>query len=320
MLLHKKGLLNYSKLIEMLCLVRRRLLSSTTSVAVNTIVGDIVPNAEGYYIDAYGRKLRKNENAKVPFFYDEDTFESYEQVMRTTAKPQYSTSWEDPKFPGWVQFMDSTGKRPYYVDMANPISGVRWAPPGDSELDVFKLEYDELNKPFASIPAEVMGASFARRASASVVDAGISIGVGMVFGALVYIDLGKLMEAGQGVGFSSLITFLARDAINLRERGTRSLGKQFMKLEIVKRDGTLPTRWNTAFRQFTLPMYILGPQLFFPQIVVLPIVELGMFLFTQRGWRLGDLVANTSVVDEQPDRAARFAEKCQREDADDAKD
>lgn len=273
-----------------------------------------------YATDAFGRRLRKNVHAKVPFYYDEDTFDSYEQVVTLTAKPQYSTSWEDAKFPGWVQFMDSTGKRPYYVDMANPIGQVTWAPPGDPALDIFKAEYEAATKPLQSVPVGVTGARFSRRSLAAMCDVGVSLGVGLAFGSLVYLDLGKLMEAGQGFGFATLVAFLARDAMNIRERGTRSLGKQLCKLEVVRRDGTLPTRWNTVGRQLPIPLYILGPQLLFPYIVALPIVELGMVLFTDKRTRLGDLVANTWVVEEQPDRAQRFAEKCKREDEDDAKD
>jgi hypothetical protein len=33
-----------------------------------------------YYVDVYGRKLLLHEGGKVPFYYDEDTFESSEQV------------------------------------------------------------------------------------------------------------------------------------------------------------------------------------------------------------------------------------------------
>jgi hypothetical protein len=81
------------------------------------------------------------------------------QVVTTKTKPMYATSWEDENFPGWVQFMDSSGKRPYYVNLANPISQVTWAPP--SKPGSFVLTY-VLLIPSYHMPSR-LGAPFTAR-------------------------------------------------------------------------------------------------------------------------------------------------------------
>jgi hypothetical protein len=78
-----------------------------------------------------------------------------------------------------------------------------------------------MNLPLRAVPEDLPGAGFGRRLLACAADVGVSIGVGLGFGLLVYLDLGKMMEAGQGMGFMSMISFLTRDAMNVPERGTR---------------------------------------------------------------------------------------------------
>ena len=275
------------------------------------------PSSE--FIDVYGRRLRlyKDPNAKKPsFYYDPETFDSYEQLLTTKEKPQYATDWVDPNFPGWVQYLDST-KRPYYVDRANPISQVLWTPPGERNRDIFAEELEKSRAPLKKVSEDIVGAPLGKRFAAFGIDVGLSLVGGSAFGLLVYADLGKMMAAAQGVGFSFWVFLMLRDSVF--ERGTRSLGKKMMKLEIVTSDGQLPSRWNTGFRQVYIPIY-LGAAFLMPYIVLLPITDLGLMLFTKRSSRLGDFIGRTRVISEQSDRAERFSEKCTREDADDAKD
>lgn len=277
-------------------------------------------NEDDIFTDVYGRKLKLFHDPlgkKQSFYYDPMTFDSFELLLTSKDKPQYATSWEDPNFPGWVQFIDASGKRPYYMDRANPLANVQWAPPSDPSRDIFAEELEQNKKPLTKVPDDLPGAPLGKRFAAFLVDIGLSLGAGAGFGLLVYLDLGRILDAAQGFGFSSWVFFMMRDSVF--ERGTRSPGKKVMGLEIVKMDGQLPTRWNTAFRQAYLPIYT-GATLLLPYIVLLPIADLGLVLFTKRSYRIGDLIGRTRVITEQTDREQRFKEKCSREDADDAKD
>ena len=290
---------------------RHRFLSTTTTVENG--------NNE-VFVDVYGRQLlmRKDKaGKKMPFYYDPVTFESYEQLLTSKEKPKYATSWEDERFPGWIQYMDATGKRPFYMDRANPLSQLKWAPPGEPDRDIFLEEQAKSRAPLTKVADDIPGAPVSKRLAAFGLDVGTSLGAGLGFGLLVYMDLGRIMDAAQGFGFSTWVFLMMRDSVF--ERGTRSLGKKWMGLEIVRMDGQLPTRWNTAFRQIYLPIYT-GATLLLPYIVLLPVIDLGLVLFTRRSYRIGDLIGRTRVIVEHPDREARFKEKCAKEDAEDAKD
>ena len=301
-----------------------RLLSSTSSISTldnnDNKQQVLIDDKQQIFVDVFGRRLLKHEDKsgkRMPFYYDPVTFDSYEQLVVSKERPQYATAWEDEKFPGWIQYMDSTGKRPFYVDRANPMSQISWAPPAEANRDIFGEEQEKSRLPLKMVAEDLPGAPVTRRLAAFAIDVGASLGTGMGFGLLVFLDLGRMMDAAQGVGFSTFVFILMRDSIF--ERGTRSPGKKLMKLEIVRTDGQLPTRWHTGFRQLYLPIYT-GAGLLLPYIVLLPIVDLGLVLFTKRSYRLGDIIGRTRVISEQPDREERFKEKCEREDADDAKD
>lgn len=92
-----------------------------------------------------------------------------------------------------------------------------------------------------------------------------------------------------------------------------------MKLEILKMDGSLPTRYNTCLRSAYLPIY--GGSIFLmPYILLLPVVDVALVLFTPKSLRLGDALGRTRVVVEGKDRSERMDEKIKREAADDLKD
>lgn len=229
--------------------------------------------------------------------------------------PQYATEWSDARFPDWVQYMEFQSKRPYYHNRAT--SETTWAPPDQPELDVFRGEIAAQAQALTMVPANAPLAALHKRFAAVGVDLALSFGGGVVFGGLVFLDIGSVLGASASVGFMTWGLFMARDMIF--ERGTRSPGKRLFRLEIVKVDGQLPSRWNTLFRQVYLPVYA-GFQLLMPYIFIFSAADLGLLLFTPKRQRLGDFIAQTRVIEELPDREARLAEKMKRDDEDDAKE
>lgn len=145
-----------------------------------------------------------------------------------------------------------------------------------------------------------------RRIAAAGIDIGLSFLGGGLFGLCVYLDMDNEAAAIPAIGFSAWVLFLGRDSII--ERGTRSPGKKLMKLEIVKTDGQLPSRWNTLGRQLYLPVY--GASAFLmPYIFFFAAADLGLMMFTPKTQRLGDFLGRTRVIDELPDRKERVKEK-----------
>jgi len=248
---------------------------------------------------------------KKEFEYDPRTFETRELVKYT--RPEYATAWKDDRFPEVVQFTEFNSKRPYYWNRAT--NAVSWAPPSDPNLDVFAKELAD--RRILKAVENPMPASLPRRAAAALVDVGAAFAFGTVFGTGVFLDLGRLGDALPSVGLAAWVAFVARDSVF--ERGTRSLGKRLLKLEIVKWNGQLPSRYNTAARNFYLPVYALAP-LAMPYFVLLPVVEMALLLFSPRSFRLGDLTGLTCVIKEAPDRAERLKEKMQRDDEDELKE
>lgn len=232
-------------------------------------------------------------------------------------KPDFATDWSDPAFPEWVQYTELGSKRPYYFNRSTNIT--QWAPPSQPNRDIFREEVDQLKRPLKKVPQQIVltGAPITKRVASVLIDFGSCAAGGFVFGGLVYLELGNLAASIPSIGLSTWVMFIIKDAIF--ERGTRSIGKRYMKLEIVKKDGQLPTRWNTAFRNLTVPVY-LGSTLLFPYIIPYALLDFGLFIFTPGYRRLGDFIGGTVVIPEQPDRKERMEEKKTREELDDAKE
>ena len=103
------------------------------------------------------------------------------------------------------------------------------------------------------------------------------------------------------------------------EKGTRSVGKKLLKLEIVRVDGKLPSRWNNFFRQIYLPVYA-GTGVLMPYIFFFTAADFACMLFTPYNMRFGDFIGRTRVIAELPDRKERLQELIERDAADDLKE
>lgn len=284
--------------------------------------GDIIVDRAG---ESWIAKI-DSETGKL-FYYNEKSWESRNErpltaqdsdstsTLAERVKPEYATDWHDPQYPDWVQYIEFQSKRAYYHNFAT--GETTWSPPDQPELDVFKKEIEEMATKLTAVPDSVPSAPIGKRFLAGVVDAGASFAAGCAFGTLVYLDIGNLMGAGASVSLSTWALFMGRDMIF--ERGTRSPGKRLLKLEIVRTDGQLPSRWNNFFRQIYLPVY-LGSVYLMPYIFFFSAADLGAMMFTSKRQRLGDFIAQTRVINEQPDREFRLDEKSRIDDEDDAKE
>lgn len=252
---------------------------------------------------------RVDPNSGRRFWFNPKTFETTTERPATDVarykRPQYATDWTDPRFPDWVEFMELNTRRRYYLNRAT--GHVQWAQPGsDSDVDVFTEEIARARAAVSTIASDAPAAPLGRRLAAAGVDLGFSCLSAAGFVAVVFFDLGRLGDALPSAPFVAWLAFLARDS--LFELGTRSPGKRVMGLEIVRWNGALPSRRHTLLRQVYLPVYA-GATLLMPYVALLPAVDLGMVLFTARSLRLGDVLARTRVVVEQPLRAERVAER-----------
>lgn len=101
--------------------------------------------------------------------------------------------------------------------------------------------------------------------------------------------------------------FICRDGFI--ECGTRSVGKKLMKIEIVERNGQLPTRVDNLIRNFYY-IYLLTPIIgFIPFTLlgfVLTVCDLIIPIFSKQGKRISDMIFGTVVINELPDRKKRI--------------
>jgi len=258
------------------------------------------------------------------FFFSVSYSTSPESVATTSKEEdpqpkyktnQYATEWNDDNFPEWQQFVELNSKRKYYHNRET--GDVSWAPPNDPELDIFIKEKEADSISLTPVPADTPNANLMRRMGACVIDMGLSLGAGGLFGLGVYIDMGNSMAALPSIGFSAWVAFLIRDIVI--EQGTRSPGKKLMKLEIVRTNGQLPSRYNNFFRQIYLPVYA-GSAVLMPYIFFFAAVDVGCMIFTPKNMRLGDFIGQTRVIPELPDREERLAEKLEADRLDDLKE
>lgn len=272
----------------------------------------IVPSlADGFVVvDNRGAKwIRRTdpENGKG-FYYNDETWETSDTPPETgiLPRPKYSTAWTDDRYPSWAQFLETSSMRKYYYNMSDGTTS--WSHPDSPDVDIFVEEHRYINRTLTQVPDTVENAPLTKRLAAFAVDAGIIAAGCSVLGTVFYFELGDPMAAGSGAGFFGWLTLVGRDAI--MEKGTRSPGKKLLKLELVQKNGTLPTRWNTMFRSITLPVYLAFtvPELA-PFVFGLATLDLGLLMFTPKAMRLGDWMGRTRVIPEQDDRAARMDEK-----------
>ncbi len=282
--------------------------------------------------DEWVKKRNKDGSAEEFFWYNAASWETRNDRPPTVgdgsaiisqrppgvAKPQYATDWYDSRYPEWVEYIEFTSKRKYYFNSAT--KEVSWAHPESGTRDadaIFRAEIEAQTKSLTRVPADARPAPLWKRVAAASVDFSACFAGGCFFGALMYVDLEDIPSAQLGIALSTWGAFIGRDMVF--ERGTRSLGKRLLKLEVVRLDGQLPTRWHTAARNFYAPLYT-AVAVMPPAVFALSAVELGLLLFTPQATRIGDLLGRTRVIDERADRKERLAEKISRDDADDAKD
>jgi len=260
------------------------------------------------------RYQRKGMQSRC-FSSTEVSADSKEEKNKTYVRAQYADDWEDPNHPEWQQFTELNSKRKYYHNRET--GDVTWAPPSNPELDIFLEEKEADMVALTPVPINTPNANLFRRGAACLIDMGISLSAGGVFGLGVYIDLDNTMAALPSIGFSAWVAFLIRDIVI--EQGTRSPGKKLMKLEIVRVDGQLPSRYNNFFRQIYLPVYA-ASALLMPYIFFFAAADVGCMIFTKQNMRFGDFIGRTRVIEELADREERLAEKLEADRLDDLKE
>ena len=87
----------------------------------------------------------------------------------------------------------------------------------------------------------------------------------------------------------------------------------------MRSNGQLPSRWNNAFRQLTIPVYA-AAGLMMPYFFLYAAADFGSLVFSPGHRRLGDWLGRTRVIAEQPDREARLKEKTEYDETDDNKE
>ena len=184
---------------------------------------------------------------------------------------------------------------------------VQWEDPANPEVDVWERARRERRggMDIVRAPEDAPSPPLRRRAAAAAIDVASSIAVGMGSGFMFYVEIGDMQVAQIGAAGMLWLAWLSRDA--MCDAGTRSLGKKQMGIEIVKASsGTAPNRFQTVARNSYHVLYA-GTTLLMPWIFALPAVE--ALLYRQTGKRLGDWIAFTKVIEEQPCFEKRIEQK-----------
>jgi uncharacterized RDD family membrane protein YckC len=202
---------------------------------------------------------------------------------------------------------DPGSKRHFYHDESQNV--VSWAHPDSPDLDVFAEEIKQRNTPLMRVPADAPAPPLVRRLGAAALDAGASLLVGGAFAGAVYVDLGDAQASVVAFSFALWASFVTRDAVI--ERGTRSLGKRAMKIEVVRTDGQLPNRYHTVMRNAYFIVYggATAAGEFAPALLALAGGDLLLMLMSPGKRKIGDWIGGTRLVEEQDDRAERLREK-----------
>lgn len=153
-------------------------------------------------------------------------------------------------------------------------------------------------------------ATLSRRMAAGTIDLFASAGFGTALGMLYAWELDGAQYGQMAVAAGFLISFTCRDSIF--QRGTRSLGKRVMALEVVRRsDGMLPTRMRTLGRNFYAPIF--GDQFtFFPFVHLIFFSDIFMMKYDRQCRRFGDFLCDTTVVPEMPMMKERVNEQAEQ--------
>ena len=153
-------------------------------------------------------------------------------------------------------------------------------------------------------------ATVARRLAAGAIDIVASMGFGTALGALLIWELDGVWFGQMGVAFGFLSSFTFRDSVF--EKGSRSLGKKIMSLEIVTRqDGMVPTRVRTLGRNMYFPVFE-AHSLLFPFVQLLFMSDLILIAYDRQRRRYGDFISGTCVVPEMPMLKERLEESAEQ--------
>ena len=153
-------------------------------------------------------------------------------------------------------------------------------------------------------------ATFGRRFAAGVIDIATSMLCGTALGALLIWELDGVWYGQMGVAFGFLSSFTFRDSVI--EKGSRSLGKKIMGLEILTRqDGMVPTRVRTLGRNMYFPIFE-AHSLLFPFVQLLFASDLILIAYDRQRRRYGDFISGTCVVPEMPMIKERLEESAEQ--------
>lgn len=158
-------------------------------------------------------------------------------------------------------------------------------------------------------------APFHKRLAAAAIDVGATAVVMGAYSGVMYFEMGP--KCLPGIAILMFAAFMWRDAV--LDEGTRSVGKRYMGLEVVRWDGTMPGRLQTVGRSVYFPAHyllisigVLEPDLFPLVYASGGLLALDLGLMATRGFRLGDYMFQTKVIEEaaaDPPREERLEDR-----------
>lgn len=198
--------------------------------------------------------------------------------------------------PAWQVFIDPASGRPFYYHTGTNES--RW----DNPLGLTITDADYAGGLLRVPTDRLTPAPVGKRALAAAVDVGVALAAGAAAGTVIWWELEFPALGAFGATYSAMLYMVLRDS--LLEQGTRSLGKRAAGLEIVRTDGELASRYRT-FSRNTYFLSVIASAELFPLLQILQIADAVSCTVRSRR-RLGDLMAGTQVIAEQPDREQRL--------------
>ena len=306
-------------------------LSSSTSRGFSTVVEGKNGAADGddseeddeidhEFLNPQNWEKRIFEQTRLPYFYNRSSDEIIPMLHDEEEDSDHPLHLDDYK-PGIVvlnkgeenevqrelrfkEFKNLKDERTYYLNCAT--FETTWKFPYEDQDVVFEIpvlpEYEFKHV----VPPELPNAPLWKRGCAAMIDLGVStIVTCSVIGAM-YLELGEneLYTVIPAFGPLLLSSFTARDCV--LDKGSRSIGKRAMKLEIITDAGLIPSRGHNVIRNIYVPPVLVG-SVFFPYAIGILAVDLGLLAF--QGKKIGDHVGRTRVIEELEDRPLRLKER-----------
>lgn len=210
----------------------------------------------------------------------------------------------------WEEHAETRADRfPYYLNRATgecvwtfPFEDPALVPafPEHKKYDYLRVEnLDAIPRPRLS-----------KRLGAAFIDLVATCGAMGVYSSIMWLEMGE--KCLPGIAILMFVGFMWRDAT--LEQGSRSLGKRYMGLEIVRSDGTLPSRLQSVGRSVYFPLHYVLISAGLLEMFELVYVSGGLFaldmvLMVAAGRRLGDYAFGTRVIEEQEDRDLRVQDR-----------